>query len=130
MCVYVARIMRSGDFTEFPPTDSTGSRIPLQKVLQERFRYDPNVRQKALNDGTTSDNGVVKLEPFVVKETTVNPYFSYYATRQRLLAKLNKPSLANGIGLPGLGFKPYNDVFPGDSVSPPIARWTLINFRW
>jgi hypothetical protein len=100
-----------------------------RKVLRETFRYDPSIRQKALEDETSA--GVVKLAPVVVTQSRSNSVFNRYVERQRELAEADKPSVADGAKMSSsradIGLVPYRDLIP---FGPLLPRWTIINIRW
>jgi hypothetical protein len=103
----------------------------VREVLRQTFKYDPTIRKKAEEEGMVEE-GVVRLDPFLVTERKGSPFLVSHMDHQRELFEANKPSLSNGIEIlstprASIGVKSYNyDFMPSGS----LPRWTLINLRF
>ena len=118
--------------TPTPPPQSLPCRAAVNDVLRQTFKFDPTIRKKVEAEGLVED-GVVRLEPFLINEKKVSPFLLSDMAHKRELFDANKPSLENGIGLrisPNVsaGVIPYDyDFLPSGSQVP---NWKLINIRF
>ncbi|HEX2101165.1 MAG TPA: hypothetical protein VHF69_10900 [Candidatus Synoicihabitans sp.] len=108
---------------------ASGGRAAAREILRQTHRYDPLIRQRWLED-VAAEEGVVKMEAFVLNESKAQVMFDRYVEKRRKAEAANKAGLVNGFEIariPGLGVKPYQDLLPS---GPPIARWTLFSVPW
>ncbi len=101
----------------------------LREVIQRDHAYDPTIRERALAE-VEARGDVVKMDPFEVTEFKDENRLARDLRARRETAAQAKPSVANGVTVPGLsgaGVIPYKDVMP---FGPPVPRWTLLQIPW
>jgi hypothetical protein len=132
LCIVLA-FTSAGSLRAEPPTTPKPTPQPLpcraavSDVLRQTFKFDPTIRKKVEAEGLIED-GVVRLEPFLVTETKVSPFLLSDVAQKREIFEANKPSFENGIGLTispnvSVGIMPY--AYDGSL----LPRWKLINIR-
>jgi hypothetical protein len=124
------------------PASGGAGRAGIRELVRESYRYDPGVRQRAMEEAA-QDPEVVRLPRMTVTDTRLATLLEQILRGQRRAAEAEKPSLANGAAVDRtlggrpvrVGVQPYQDLLPdhGARAGPdgqPIARWNLLSMRW
>jgi hypothetical protein len=120
------------------PAAPSSGRAALRQVVQETYRYDPSIREKALAEKPSGagvllkDPDVVQMEKVVVTDSKGTRGIGQAIERDRLVREATKPSVANGVSVLSrptidIGVKPHKDILP---FGKPAPRWSIIDLRW
>ncbi|HEX2100477.1 MAG TPA: hypothetical protein VHF69_07430 [Candidatus Synoicihabitans sp.] len=122
-----------------PPAGATG-RAAARQILEGTYRYDPAVRQRALEQ-TSVASDVVSMERVTVLESKLQTLLERYLLARRRAADAVKPSLENGRSIARqfgensveLGVIPYRELLAEEarfkSDGPQVAQWTLASVQ-
>ena len=121
-------------------TPSSG-RAAAAQALKEVYRYDPTVRENALEEAK-ADHDVIQLPRVMVTDTKLESLLDQLFAARRRAAEANRPSLANGAAvdrvLAGrpvrIGIQTYRELFEDEAKfrpdGPAVAPWTLLDMRF
>jgi hypothetical protein len=123
------------------PAPPTSGRAATAQALKEAYRYDPAIRERAL-DEASADPDVIQLPRVMVTDTKLESLLDRLFTARRRAADANRPSLANGAAtdrvLAGrpvrVGVQPYRELLEEEAKfrvdGPAVAPWTLLDMKF
>lgn len=116
-------------------------RAAAAQALKEAYRYDPTVRERALEEASV-DHEVIQLPRVLVTDTKMESVLEQLFAARRQAAAVSRPSLANGAAVDRnwagrplrIGVQPYRELLQEEARfrpdGPAVAPWTLLDMKF